>query len=338
MEKEVISIVLPVYNAAPFLRNCIESVLRQSLECWELILINDGSTDNSLDICRAFQKQDSRLLLIDQPNSGPSTARNNGILQSRGKFITFIDADDCLEDSYLEKLTEPFTKNTGIQLSCCGYFELSKYHKKGLALHDFQDLLSKEVIGKQDFFQNIFKGVTGVLWGKMFLLSIIKEHGISLNPTIKLSEDLLFVFEYATHIQKVGLVREHLYYYNRLNENTLSGTLNISNLKDIQLGAAHLNKLGEGCEMKNFKTSLEIRHVQSILKISKDVALGCKPLREKIKDLELISYEFSKKKQPKKRLGMKDKVNMALLDKKKFLTLIIFHKAVCFLRYLKWSL
>lgn len=89
-----VSFVLPVYNAAPYLRHCLESVLRQSLMDYEIILVNDGSTDNSLTVCREYETEYDFIHVIDQPNQGVSVARNRGILYAKGKYICFLDADD----------------------------------------------------------------------------------------------------------------------------------------------------------------------------------------------------------------------------------------------------
>lgn len=96
MDKQSISVIIPVYNAEKYLSQCIESVINQTYSCWELILINDGSTDNSLSICKKYASTDSRIKIINQPNRGVSAARNAGLDICLGTWISFLDADDSL--------------------------------------------------------------------------------------------------------------------------------------------------------------------------------------------------------------------------------------------------
>lgn len=107
---ELISIVIPVYNVENFLERCITSVLNQTFENIEIILVNDGSTDNSLRICQQYEKIDSRIFIINQENQGLSAARNSGINQARGKYICFIDSDDWIHEKYLEILYNDIEK------------------------------------------------------------------------------------------------------------------------------------------------------------------------------------------------------------------------------------
>ncbi|WP_052405291.1 glycosyltransferase family 2 protein [Porphyromonas sp. COT-290 OH860] len=97
MKEELVSIIVPIYNTAPYLKRCIESLIEQIYPLIEIILINDGSTDNSLDICLEYAKKDKRIKVLSQRNSGQSVARNKGIRHSRGSFITFVDSDDSIE-------------------------------------------------------------------------------------------------------------------------------------------------------------------------------------------------------------------------------------------------
>lgn len=100
-----ISFVIPVYNAADYISTCIESILRQVVDCWELIIIDDGSTDNTLNICNSYAQIDDRIKVYSQKNCGPSIARNRGFNHSSGEWISFLDADDWIEDNYLSILS-----------------------------------------------------------------------------------------------------------------------------------------------------------------------------------------------------------------------------------------
>ena len=104
LEKELISIIVPIYNVEKYLRQCLDSILNQTYQNFECLLINDGSLDNSADICREYVSKDSRFKYFEKENGGVSSARNLGIECSRGEYITFIDSDDWVDYDYLEVL------------------------------------------------------------------------------------------------------------------------------------------------------------------------------------------------------------------------------------------
>lgn len=126
--KNLVSVIVPVYNAEHFIEKCIHSILNQSYKNIELILVNDGSTDNSVKICDSFAKIDNRIKLIHQANSGPSVARNNGIYNAKGKYIQFIDADDYIEENMIETLVNEMEK--GLDIVICGYKRIFKEENK----------------------------------------------------------------------------------------------------------------------------------------------------------------------------------------------------------------
>ena len=111
MKKILISVILPVYNAEKYLDNSIKSILSQSYKNIELIIINDGSSDNSKKICEKYQKDDKRIRIINKSNKGVSAARNDGIKEAKGEYICFFDADDFLENDMIEKMVESAQAN-----------------------------------------------------------------------------------------------------------------------------------------------------------------------------------------------------------------------------------
>lgn len=330
-----VSIVVPVYNAALFLDKCINSILKQSYNNWELFLVDDGSSDNSFELCCAYQAIDSRVVTITQPNSGPSAARNHGMKLSTAEFIAFVDADDWVHENYLQFLIAPFLEDKNVELSCGGYFELSKQNENGLPLHDFHKYLNQGVISSQVFYLSIFSGVTGVLWGKMFKTQIIKEYSLALDKDIKLSEDLLFVFEYAMHIDRIALVDENLYYYNRLHENGLSNCLKLNNLKDIQLTNKTLKRLSEKRLDLNLTTSISKRYAKSIVNLARDIACSAKDCQVKRKELQFIYASTTHELIPLQELNMENRIQQLLFINQKFTLLIGFVTFLDRLRKLK---
>lgn len=118
-----ISIVLPMYNAEASIANAIESVQNQTYADWELIIVDDGSKDESVAIAAGYAQQDSRIRILKQENAGPSAARNKGIAEVKSAYLTFIDADDRLGETCLQHLLSALEANAEHDLVCAGYYE-----------------------------------------------------------------------------------------------------------------------------------------------------------------------------------------------------------------------
>lgn len=119
MKKELlVSVIVPIYNNEKYLDKCIISIMEQTYQNLEIILINDGSTDNSINICRKYQEKDSRIIYIEQKNSGVSKARNLGLDKARGTYIAFVDSDDFVEKNYIEKMLNAVIENNADICEC----------------------------------------------------------------------------------------------------------------------------------------------------------------------------------------------------------------------------
>lgn len=230
-----VSVIIPVYNAERHLRECLDSVINQNYAEYKVLIIDDGSTDNSLEIAEEYSGKYDFIKVYSQINQGPSAARNTGIQHVTTPYITFLDADDKLKENYLISLMQPVISDSSVELVCGGYYEQNKHKPEGIALHDFSSFKGISYINKEQFLDNIFNGVTGVLWSKLFKTSIIKKYDLRLPEELKLSEDLIFVLRYARHINIVALVFEYIYYYNRLDDIGLSKSIDESYFKNLKL-------------------------------------------------------------------------------------------------------
>ncbi|MNT12000.1 putative glycosyltransferase EpsH [compost metagenome] len=168
----------------------------------------------------SYAEHDTRVVVIDQENRGASAARNQGMLQAKGAYVGFVDADDWLEPGYIQQLIDAYT--VGIDLVCCGYYDHSIYGTY-VPVSDYQD--SNARIGQPELIQKLIKGTGGVPWGKLFKKSIVDQYNIRFHTKVKMSEDLIFNLEYALHVQKAAVIQHHLYHYNRLNEHSLSARI-----------------------------------------------------------------------------------------------------------------
>ncbi|WP_304323143.1 glycosyltransferase family 2 protein [Phocaeicola plebeius] len=200
----IISIIIPIYNLENRnLRRCIDSIIKQTYKNFELLLINDGSTDNSINICKEYAELDERIKLIHKENGGASSARNLGIEHSQGEYIAFIDGDDYIDNDYLEHFVQRLPADLILQ-SCsdfCYDYDRAKtqYHFQNKDyIDDFYELFAK---------YNLYNW--GAPWGRLFKSHIVKEHNIRFEQDIHFREDELF---FITYLKFCSLIKTESYY------------------------------------------------------------------------------------------------------------------------------
>ncbi|MGL5550350.1 MAG: glycosyltransferase family 2 protein [Culicoidibacterales bacterium] len=227
MNQPLVSVIVPVYNVAQYLPKCLDSIVNQTYRNLEIILVNDGSTDNSLEIIHEYAKKDSRIMVIDQENGGPSEARNNAIEQLNGQFILFVDSDDTIKPDYCVNLVDAIVK-TNSDIVCCGYQDISKYGQ--VKVNDY----NTKAYTLQKFINLALLGTGGVLWAKIFKAQIIQENRLRLDNKIFMSEDLVFVLEYILKCKEFYAINNNEYIYNRLNDNSISQSVSEKYLENTQ--------------------------------------------------------------------------------------------------------
>ena len=216
----MISIIIPVYNAERYLRQCIESVITQTFKDWEAILVNDGSKDSSLAVCQEYAARDKRISVIDKPNGGPSSARNKGLENAQGEYVYFMDADDWIETKFLED----FVRNAVATKRCCYENEDCDYDiifqgfvreladgrkEESFAMDADTSMMSKEEIICRLYKEHVY----GWSWCKLFRREIIEKHHIRFDESLRLWEDELFTSEFLRYAENVRTVNSHLYHY-----------------------------------------------------------------------------------------------------------------------------
>lgn len=223
-----ISVIIPVYNASEFLNKCINSIINQTLQGIEIILINDGSTDNSLDILNEYASKDDRIIVINQENQGAAISRNNGLYIAKGKYLSFLDADDFFELNMLEKA---FTKCELYNAECC-VFRCASYdnHTKKTSpmQYSIRDFLlpCKEVFAADEIEKDIFKAFVGWAWDKLFLTDFIRNNNLTFQD-LRTTNDLFFVYAAIIKANKITVLDEILANH-RENTTSLSNTRDIS--------------------------------------------------------------------------------------------------------------
>ena len=208
-----LSVIVPFYNAERCIEDCINMLLKQTLDNYEVILINDGSTDQSLAICQRFINDD-RIKLINKLNSGAWDTRNVGIENSNGNYIMFIDCDDRFSPEWLEKMYREITESKTDLVISGQYDWIVTSGKKD----KYQKVIVKEeyFLNNQSFLSNVLKlremHVGDVLWNKIYRADIIKENNIRFN-NFRRSEDVDFNLQYYHYVNKCKVVEIYEYFY-----------------------------------------------------------------------------------------------------------------------------
>ncbi|MBR7928197.1 glycosyltransferase family 2 protein [Aerococcaceae bacterium zg-ZUI334] len=208
---DTISVVIPVYNVQKFLVRCLESVLKQTYKKLEIILVNDGSTDDCSNICDYYGTVDSRIKVIHQANQGLSGARNTGIRYATGKYITFIDSDDWIEENYILYLYELLTTHEA-DVSQCAFRYVND---SGHIYNVVKDTGRQVVMNRKEALANLLlaNDLITSAWGKLYKIEFFKSR---IYPIGKLYEDIPVTYDIILHSHKVvyGDKAYYNYYYN----------------------------------------------------------------------------------------------------------------------------
>lgn len=203
-----VSIILPVYNSEKSLQKCINSILRQTFADFELIIINDGSTDNSREICENLKNQDNRITVINQENGGVSAARNKGLSVAKGRYIMFCDSDDYVAIDWIEALYNAIT-NAPESLTVC-----SINQSVGKSINT--DFSSEN--NHISYFELYKIGLSAYTPNKIYNKNIIDENNLTFDVNCSFAEDVKFNCEYYNHCKDVFFVNKKLYFYNISDE------------------------------------------------------------------------------------------------------------------------
>ena len=210
--KNLISIIIPVYNAEKYISSCIDSILNQTIDNFEIILINDGSTDNSLSILNDYKNKDIRVVVIDKVNEGVSIARNVGIKHSKGKYITFIDSDDFLEPNALETMLNLMIQfNSDIVRTSYYYIKNdNKYEGKKVnyeGIYKVNDDLRSSLIEDA-----LMQKMGCYLWVLLIKKDLLIKNNITFNELLFVHQDIDFYVKLFLHCKTIYF--SNLYTYN----------------------------------------------------------------------------------------------------------------------------
>lgn len=269
-----VSVIVPVYNQELVLGRCLDSILNQSLQNIEIICIDDGSTDNSLDILNQYAKQDKRMIVINQKNCKVSCARNAGLEKATGEYITFVDPDDWIE---LDELKIAFVKakKDNVSIVAWGYLDESK---------------NGEYVGPKE--EKVFRGIDaamflmndrtkGTVWSKLYCNMMLKNSKVKFEIQIgKKGEDNLFNFDLVPFVDSLICLNKGLYHHVRL----LTGLSKTSTAKDGEIFGKRvferMHQIESEMKFQNYTVKIFLKHLKEIANIH----LGRKEKRKRNKE------------------------------------------------------
>ena len=223
-----VSVTVPVYNTSKYLRKCLESLKNQQLEDIEFILVDDGSTDNSGQICDEYAAQDIRFKVIHQANGGLASARQKGLEVASGKYVIVCDSDDWVEENIYERLYEAAEKSCA-DIVVCNYYMAygnGKEVRSGDGLYNTRN-------GYADNREVLRKG-TRSSWSKLIRRDLFCRANAGYQLGINLGEDALIMFKLMLANPKVVCIEDYLYHYRRLyGETTYTNQLKFSHIKQL---------------------------------------------------------------------------------------------------------
>jgi glycosyltransferase involved in cell wall biosynthesis len=228
---DLVSIIVPVYNSSSYLHRCVNSILKQSYRDIEVILVDDGSTDGSGEICDVIARDDKRVRVLHTPNRGVSSARNTGINVAKGVFIFFVDSDDYIETYAVNALVE------GYDLSHADIV-VGAFNKvnDGSAISEVRDFTESQLLTRKDLIDYILAYLRNPRrhqllmssWAKLFRTEIIKSNNILFNTELRTAEDVAFNFDYLKNAETVFFIKEVIYNQQKL------GTYNSLSMKFLE--------------------------------------------------------------------------------------------------------
>lgn len=235
----MISVIVPVYNAEKYLSSCIDSILEQSFKDFEIVLVDDGSTDSSLDICKKYENEHSNIIVVSKQNEGPGLTRQRGIEECGGEYIVFVDADDWVEKTYIEKLFQAISDNDVDMARCNSIIDDKKIVFRMWNPPFCNAVLNKDAIHsiviplmiapekESNYNQRLGRGCVCTIFKK----SIIVDNNISFGKLMG-GEDALFSIEYLLHCNNIVFIEDYLYHYIHQNPNSLSQNVSAVNKEE----------------------------------------------------------------------------------------------------------
>jgi len=271
-EVETISVIVPIYNVGKYLANCLDSLLAQTHTELEVILVNDGSKDHSLEICKAYAEKDKRIVVIDKVNEGVSIARNTGLEAATGEYVAFIDPDDWVEpEAYASMLSQ--LKKWKSPICLCNFYKDTKrksqpkcfeFTSEVLEGNEVREQLINNMIGMPDLLPK-YVYVMGSVWRGLYNRSFLNNNNLRFVPGLTIMEDLVFMIQTLLKCDKVAIDQGIWYHYVQHATSALhtyNGQLWEDQLVVYELLEQSLKEAKLEGEMRN---RLDLRYISMVL-------------------------------------------------------------------------
>lgn len=248
----IISIVLPVYNVKPYLEKCVNSVCKQTYKELEIILVDDGSTDGCSELCDELGKRDTRIVVIHKENGGLSDARNAGTLRATGEYISYVDSDDYIKETYIEYLYKLIQKYD-CKMSLCTHIVLQENGKNEEIGDGTDEVLSSECCLERMLYHDV---IDTSAWAKLYHIDLAKKF---LYPKGKLFEDIGNTYRFFLESGKIACGYKPQYYYMIRSNSIVTGSFNMKKLDLLEM----TDKMAEAVGQKypNLKDAIIRRQV-----------------------------------------------------------------------------
>lgn len=225
--EELISVIVPIYNAEKYLNICIQSIVDQTYRNLQIILVDDGSTDLSFEICDNWGEKDSRIKVLHQKNQGAAMAKNQGLDLARGELITFVDSDDCIKKNMYEKLYK-LMKNKQCDIVECNYQSF-----ENIILNE-QDIIKEKIeicnnIKAMEYLIDNSK-IKPVVWNKLYKRSVINNTRF---PKGRYIDDEFWIYKVIDKANKIGIINDKLYLYRQHQTSIMGRKYNIKRLDAV---------------------------------------------------------------------------------------------------------
>lgn len=313
MENKCISIIIPVYNCEKYISRCLRSIINQTYKNLQIIVVNDGSTDNTLNICEDIARNDSRIEIYSKENGGVSSARNLGLKKVKGDYISFVDADDFLEVNMFSKMIYSLKDE---DLIVCNFYIVDEKGNK-----ENGKSIPNVILNKNETLIELLLNrlIIGALWNKLFKKSILEN--VEFNTSYTIGEDLLFEFFAINNSKKIKFISDKLYNYY-VNSNNVTSTSNykkwdqVIEICNIIRKSISDKELIQYMDIKEFKTYRLI--IEKLLKSKKIKSDDINMLKIYFKNSKKFLKVFLKNKS----INVKEKIYTMILLIKARITII----------------
>lgn len=301
---KLVSIIVPIYNVEKHLRKCLDSLINQTLKQIEIILINDGSKDNSLEICLEYARQDNRIKVIDKVNEGVSVARNTGLDIAEGDYIGFVDPDDWIEPEMYESMYLK-ARNSIYPICICNYYKDTKsssspklfkfrdvglQQKESLSRKEVEEYILPPMIGMDDILPKTNSYIMGCVWRCLYSRDFIEKHQLRFEKGITIMEDLVFNVEALLKSSGICIDEGVWYHYVQHNTSVLHAynkSMWTDQMHVHELLEKHLREAGLEDEMRN---RLDMRYIgMAFSAIYNEINRGSENnIRERLNEVMII--------------------------------------------------